>query len=296
MTAVLLLVAPSASTRTPPLAVALTTSDQGAHGPTTGAIVTNVAPIFLLPDAARQPLRVAAVGTTLNVQKEDGDWVQVEFADPQWGPRIGWIQAKFIHISRPDLQPMDLSVPATGRLAKVPATQETGHRDVGDRSQRRDVPEVSSDVLTAKRNARQGFWFNGGLGFGSLGCENCYGRSNGLSGGLSLGGTLSRRVLLGVGTTGWSKAGTGLTVGTLDARVRFYPSTTSGFFLTGGLGVGSISGDGETENGVGVVLGLGMDIRVASNLSLTPFWNGFAMRSSLADANVGQLGLSITIH
>jgi hypothetical protein len=148
---------------------------------------------------------------------------------------------------------------------------------------------------------REGFWFNAGLGVGSLGCEFVCGdaRANGLSGGLSLGGTLTERLLLGVGTTGWAKSvdnGEVLSIGTLDARLRFYPARTSGFFLTGGLGFGTISVGEFSESGVGVVLGIGWDIRVGSRVSLTPFYNGFAMRSSVSDANVGQLGLGITIH
>lgn len=150
---------------------------------------------------------------------------------------------------------------------------------------------------------RSGFWFNGGLGYGSLGCDGCDGRTGGVSGGISLGGTLSPKVLIGVGTTGWTKEefGSRLTVGTLDARMRFYPSSTGGFFLTGGVGIGSIhasvSGFGSaTETGVGLILGLGYDIRIGGNVSLTPFWNGYAVRSGDADANVGQLGLSITVH
>jgi hypothetical protein len=150
---------------------------------------------------------------------------------------------------------------------------------------------------------RHGFWFNGGLGYGSLGCDNCGSREGGLSGGLSLGGTLSPMFLLGVGTTGWYKdeGGASLTAGTVDARIRFYPSTTGGFFLTGGLGVGSVrvavDGFGSaSETGAGAMLGLGYDIRIGSSLSLTPFWNGFAVRTSNTDANVGQLGLSLTVH
>lgn len=124
-----------------------------------------------------------------------------------------------------------------------------------------------------------------------------------MSGGLSLGGTISPRFLLGVGTSGWSKSdqGTTLTVGLVDARVRFYPSTTGGFFLTGGAGVGSVHGEAawlgsRTETGFGLILGLGYDLRVSRNASITPYWNGYAMRNSNIDANVGQLGLAITLH
>ena len=157
--------------------------------------------------------------------------------------------------------------------------------------------------LPATSQTREGFWFNGGLGFGSLGCVNCDGHVSGASGGLSLGGTINDKVILGVGTTGWyrSKDGVALNAGTLDARVRFYPSLTSGFFLTGGLGLGTISvglnGYGSnSETGVGLVLGVGWDVRIRQNLSLTPFWNGSAVRTSNADANFGQFGLGITIH
>lgn len=150
---------------------------------------------------------------------------------------------------------------------------------------------------------RRGFWFNGGLGYGSLGCQDCSGREGALSGQLSLGGTLSDHLYLGVGTNGWTKSESGvtLTVGTLTALVRVYPSATGGFFLTGGLGLGTvdldISGFGSgSETGVGALVGLGYDIRVGANVSLTPFWNGFAINHDLGDANVGQLGLSVTLH
>jgi hypothetical protein len=165
-----------------------------------------------------------------------------------------------------------------------------------------DVPP-SSPAAASSSHPRRGFWFSGGLGYGSLGCDDCTGREGGLTGGLQLGGSISQKVLLGGGTAGWTKSegGVTLTAGTLVALIRFYPSATGGFFLLGGLGIGSIhvevDGFGsDTETGAGALLGLGYDIRVGENVSLTPFWNGFAARTSNADANVGQLGLSITLH
>ena len=122
---------------------------------------------------------------------------------------------------------------------------------------------TATATTAAQAQERHGFWFNGGLGYGSLGCENCGSREGGLSGGISLGGTLSPHWLLGVGTTGWTKedGGIRLTTGTVDARVRFYPSRTGNFFLTGGLGVGEIRASGfgasASETGWGAVLGLG---------------------------------------
>src|SRR2546425_4364377 len=63
---------------------------------------------------------------------------------------------------------------------------------------------------------RHGFWFSGGLGDGSLGCQNCSGRTGALSGNISLGGTLSPKVPLGVSTHRSTQSGSAapLPVGT----------------------------------------------------------------------------------
>ena len=158
-------------------------------------------------------------------------------------------------------------------------------------------------VLAQKAQARHGFWFNGGLGYGSLGCDGCGTRTGSVSGGLSLGGTINSHLLIGVGTAGWTKSESGatLTVGTLDVRARVYPKASGGFFLTGGIGVGSVSAGlsgfgAASETGGAFLLGLGYDIRVGPMVSLTPFWNGFAVKTSSTSSNVGQFGLGVTVH
>src|SRR5690242_8336708 len=88
-----LTVSPAVTAPQQPLAQAL----QRADGPGTTATVVSNAPIFILPDATT-PLRVAAPQTTLNVLSERGDWVEVEFQDPQWGRRVGWVERKLISI------------------------------------------------------------------------------------------------------------------------------------------------------------------------------------------------------
>ena len=255
--------------------------------------ITANAPIFLVPDSSRTPLRVAVMGSRLGLIKAEGDWFNVEFRDPQFGTRVGYVEKKYARENLPDLQPMDLSIRETVNAPTTSSRDESRQRDRPTPA----TPSRSPGQLNAHR--REGFWFSAGLGRGWLGCEDCDGeRLGGLSGGLTFGGTLTPRVLLGVGTTGWTKAAFGerLSLGTLDLRLRFYPSTNSGFFITGGLGAGSISFAGESEFGAGAVLGLGMDLRVGSNVSITPFLNGFAMASSNLDANVGQMGLAITVH
>jgi len=162
------------------------------------------------------------------------------------------------------------------------------------------------DVSAQHPQTRQGFWFNIGFGYGSLGCQDCDGREGGGSGALALGGTINDRLLLGASSNAWTKSqdGVTLTVSTITAAIRFYPSATGGFFLLGGLGLGRIdvgaSGGGFSFNasttGTGALIGLGYDIRVGANVSLTPFWNGFAGNFDGGDANVGQIGLGLTVH
>ena len=156
---------------------------------------------------------------------------------------------------------------------------------------------------------REGFWINIGLGSGSLGCDLCDDeREGGFSSGLSLGGTLSDQWLLGGGTNGWTKSEDGVTlrVSTLTTLARFYTSATGGFFLVGGLGVGSIDlkisfldeelDDTDSEMGFATLLGFGYDLRVGGNVSITPFFNGFTVNSEDITANVGQIGVGVTIH
>ena len=265
------------------------------------AIVLQDAPIMVVPDASRTPLRVAAPGTSLVVVGVEGDWLRVQFQDPQYGLRTGYVQAKLVRVDRaiPAAQPMDLSVPARQATprpaggAQVPARTPTAGREP-----QQEVPITGSPSSLT----RAGFWFSAGLGFGTLGCETCVGRSNGASGGISGGGTISDRLLMGVGTTGWYRTedGVWLTASTFDGRIRFYPSRTSGFFLNAGAGLGTVSiGTGSvsvTETGFGLMLGMGWDLRVGRNVSLTPFWNGSAVSASDTIFNFGQIGLGVTVH
>ncbi len=154
----------------------------------------------------------------------------------------------------------------------------------------------------ARPQSRGGFWFSGGLGVGSLGCEDCGERQTSGVIDLALGGTLGDRLLLGAAVSGWSKEENGatLTVTTLEARVRFYPIAEKGFYMTGGLGLGTIRAEfarlDDSQNGLGLTLGLGWDIRVGRNVSITPYWHGTAVTADESDANFGALGVAVTIH
>lgn len=162
------------------------------------------------------------------------------------------------------------------------------------------APSVASAQHSQKR---EGFWFNVGVASGSLGCNECGTRVSGSSGSLALGGTLNQQWLLGVFANGWTKSQYGATMSTeaFVLGVRFYPSAQGGFFLHGGIGSSRIDlsayGFGSASvSGSSAQVGLGYDIRVADNVSLTPFLNSIAMSFAGGDANVTQLGIGITVH
>ena len=80
------------------LLVLLMPAPAGAQRNEVRARVIQEAPLVLLPDARRVPLRVAAVGTTLVVIGDEGEWLNIQFQDPQYGLRTGYVQRRFVEI------------------------------------------------------------------------------------------------------------------------------------------------------------------------------------------------------
>ena len=168
---------------------------------------------------------------------------------------------------------------------------------------------------------REGFWVSFGLGYGSAHekCDGCADTTvGGVTGFVRLGGTLSRRLLLGGEIDGWTHSYGGSpssaeTLGNVTAALYFYPMPAGGLFLKGGLGFSdyrfSVSGGGGSVTGLGggVVAGLGYDIRVGRNISITPtadFWygslgdlksNGSLVGSGWKQA-IASFGLGVTFH
>jgi hypothetical protein len=148
---------------------------------------------------------------------------------------------------------------------------------------------------------RAGFWFNGGVGFGSASRDGGDGRESGLALAMSAGGTLSPTVLFGASIDAWTKSeGGSLTVATLLGRLRFYSSATSRFFLTAGFGIGRVTAEvtdigSRSETGTGWLVGLGYDAWAGPKVSFTPFLNGFITTTD-PNFNVVQLGLSVTVN
>jgi len=149
---------------------------------------------------------------------------------------------------------------------------------------------------------RDGFWIGFGLGYGwaNLKCDQCVDSSSvgGITGFVKLGGTPSRNVLIGGAINGWAHSdGTGNTetMTNVTASVYLYPEPKSGFFLTGGLGFSTYhvnSSPSFDGTGWGFTAGVGYDIRVGRDLSLTPVVN--YLYGGVGDVNENGVGTFAT--
>ncbi|NOT06667.1 MAG: hypothetical protein HOP28_00520 [Gemmatimonadales bacterium] len=155
----------------------------------------------------------------------------------------------------------------------------------------------------SRPQTRNGFWIGFGLGYGSLGCEDCDDRAGAGSAYFKLGGTVSQRLLIGGEFNGWTKKESGVTLSYSHASgvVYFYPSARGGLYLKGGAGIATIRldagpfGDGSTT-GAGIILGIGYDARVGRNFSLTPYFNMMGGSFDGGSANMAQFGLGFSWH
>ena len=166
---------------------------------------------------------------------------------------------------------------------------------------------------------RQGFTISFGLGGGSaaFGYEgNSSDRFSGPSGYLRIGGAVTPSLVIAGETHGWTRSEEDITsqVGYLMAVAQWYPNAAGGFHLIGGLGAGMMNEEDDAPGGyqlesVGGAfqVGLGYDIRMTRNFSLTPYanflgmgggeprFNGVSAGGSLS-ANVFQFGLGFSWH
>ena len=114
-----------------PITLTLLLAAATAFAQNATAVATINTPVYIAPDPSRTPLRTAAQGTVFTVVAEEGEWTKVQFKDPQWGVRVGYVQTKALRFSRPDLAPMDLST--TPAAAPAPSPEVRSARPVAPR-------------------------------------------------------------------------------------------------------------------------------------------------------------------
>jgi hypothetical protein len=165
---------------------------------------------------------------------------------------------------------------------------------------------VPSLALAQRPQTRAGFWISGGIGVGSLdlACDGCEtDRETAPTAVLAMGGTLRPGLLLGGEIEAWAKEieGVDFSVGHISGVLYWYPRPAAGLFLKGGVGIGGYSADAgplgdEQDSGLGLHGGIGYDVRVGRNLSITPAAGIFWVNLDAGDANVLYAGASVTGH
>jgi outer membrane protein with beta-barrel domain len=180
---------------------------------------------------------------------------------------------------------------------------------------------ASLPALGQKPQTRDGFTISFGFGSGSAGltCNACdTDRESAPTGYLRIGGALRPNLILAGEANAWTKSKTeqgvqvDVSIGTVNFLVQWYPQPTGGFFVSGGVGGGSMSVDAklpngptvsDRTNGFGYQAGAGYDIRLGRNFSLTPFATYFATAGGKLDStkekidgNVFHFGLGFTWH
>ena len=140
----------------------------------------------------------------------------------------------------------------------------------------------AGELLAQRPHARDGVNVSFGFGGGGahLGCSGCGNdRQGGTGFYLNVGGTISPRFTLGGELNGFGFASNNrdLTISSLLAVAHVYPEPASGFFFTLGAGVTGASVSDRLQSvevystGFGIEGGLGYDVRLGRNFSLTPY-------------------------
>jgi hypothetical protein len=152
------------------------------------------------------------------------------------------------------------------------------------------VPLMAQDIHPMSSGPqRAGFWWGFGLGAGQadVKCEGCTDVDPETFPMLhvSLGGTLSQSLTLGVQFGGGQKSGafgeassTDVAVGDANVSVYWYPMSAGNLWIQGGLtGVFFEAKNGAAKVsavGGGLTAGVGYDLRMGRNMSITPSLRG----------------------
>jgi len=175
----------------------------------------------------------------------------------------------------------------------------------------------ASAQAQSRAQQRDGLAISFGLGGGSatVTCPGCTTppRETGASAYLRIGDAITPSLVISGETNGWAKTinGDDVKMGSLMAVAQWYPKVTSGFYLQAGAGLGSYqeTGVGIDDKALGGAFqaGLGYDLRVGRNFSLTPYASyvtmahadvksGGASTGATMGSNNMQYGIGFTWH
>lgn len=272
----------------PVAASAQETTTLGTTGAGTTAVVVQAAPIFLAPDATRQPLRVAREGSRLRVIESANGWLTVQFQDPQFGLRTGYVEGRYVRVEpSAALQPMDLSVSEVPRAAATAAEVRPPVRRAAESTV---APATATAPPASERTARQSrserFWIglgvegNGLLANDALNSGTDSGRGLGLSIGYGFtprwslysvlsGASMTASDFSGTYALGHFDLGTRIHFGNDSGRVRpFVQAGLSGRAVTQDFYIGTRAYKVEA-GGAGVSFGGGLNAHFSPALAFS---------------------------
>ena len=103
-----------------------------AQSATRVVVSVPAAPVFAKPDRTMAPLRLAKEGSVLNVVVAEGEWYRVEFDDPQFGRRVGYIEKRHVSVQ---LQPLSKRLIAASQNLGCPhQTRSSRHSSKATRA------------------------------------------------------------------------------------------------------------------------------------------------------------------
>lgn len=181
------------------------------------------------------------------------------------------------------------------------------------------VAAIVAATPAAAQGRHDGFTVSVGVGGGSAGatCEGCStDRQKAPSLYLRLGGAVRPNLVIAGELNGWTKQESSqgfdatITIATVNAVAQWFPQPTGGFFVSGGVGLGSIEVAlkannigtlSNRTNGLGFQVGTGYDIQLTRGFALTPFATYFTTAGGKVESsgekingNVLQAGLGFT--
>lgn len=170
--------------------------------------------------------------------------------------------------------PLLVSGPTTLELTSANAQETAPSGDVIVM----DAPPRREDA----GDRRRGFWIGFGPAYSVIDCNNCDGPASGGGFTIHLGGTVSPHLRIGASSDTWvtERDDVGHSQSNLTGVLMYFPSTTLGLRLTGGVGVagrgrydinGHSMDESDWESGFGYIVGVAWEAMVAKKFALAPY-------------------------
>ncbi len=152
------------------------------------------------------------------------------------------------------------------------------------------------------KQVRDGFWLEMDVGYAAFGCAGCGPRHSEVGLGLSIGGAVGDKWLIGFRSSqSISNLGEDIDergVGVVGLGAHYYPTPFSGFHWRGIVGVSYVSrGSGTEEYGkFGGSLGVGYDTPRTGSFGFTPYASVVAGSIDGETFNSLQIGVGVSWH